>query len=175
MCLFNYIQPLDFVLLLHDLHLVGSSCSDPWLMGSQSCCYRCLCCMFFSKHCMPPVLLSSFVFTFWLFYPRCCLISSVVFITSLVTFFLLFLIVFRPCVWGLNLGWNNKLLSPGTPIFRFYFVDLIALVHEYLCIPFCLAFLALKVYLLQGYFNNLSEYLRVGPPLYFVVKDYNYR
>ncbi|PSS21814.1 Niemann-Pick C1 protein [Actinidia chinensis var. chinensis] len=27
---------------------------------------------------------------------------------------------------------------------------------------------------LQGYFNNLSEYLRVGPPLYFVVKDYNY-
>ncbi|KAF7810729.1 NPC intracellular cholesterol transporter 1-like [Senna tora] len=28
---------------------------------------------------------------------------------------------------------------------------------------------------LQGYFNNISEYLRVGPPLYFVVKDYNYR
>ncbi|XP_027329526.1 NPC intracellular cholesterol transporter 1 isoform X3 [Abrus precatorius] len=27
---------------------------------------------------------------------------------------------------------------------------------------------------LQGYFTNLSEYLRVGPPLYFVVKDYNY-
>lgn len=27
---------------------------------------------------------------------------------------------------------------------------------------------------LQGYFNNLSEHLRVGPPLYFVVKDYNY-
>ncbi|KAK3010810.1 hypothetical protein RJ639_011494, partial [Escallonia herrerae] len=27
---------------------------------------------------------------------------------------------------------------------------------------------------LQGYFNNVSEYLRVGPPLYFVVKDYNY-
>ncbi|GAB2291644.1 NPC intracellular cholesterol transporter 1 [Dionaea muscipula] len=27
---------------------------------------------------------------------------------------------------------------------------------------------------LQGYFNNISEYLRVGPPLYFVVKDYNY-
>ncbi|KAL1827885.1 hypothetical protein ACET3Z_006297 [Daucus carota] len=27
---------------------------------------------------------------------------------------------------------------------------------------------------LQGYFNDLSEYLRVGPPLYFVVKDYNY-
>jgi len=27
---------------------------------------------------------------------------------------------------------------------------------------------------LQGYFNNISEYLRVGPPLYFVVKNYNY-
>ncbi|KAL2936836.1 NPC intracellular cholesterol transporter 1-like protein 1b [Bienertia sinuspersici] len=27
---------------------------------------------------------------------------------------------------------------------------------------------------LQGYFNDISEYLRVGPPLYFVVKDYNY-
>ncbi|OMO54599.1 niemann-Pick C1 protein-like protein [Corchorus olitorius] len=27
---------------------------------------------------------------------------------------------------------------------------------------------------LQGYFNNISEYLRIGPPLYFVVKNYNY-
>ncbi|XP_039006972.1 NPC intracellular cholesterol transporter 1-like isoform X1 [Hibiscus syriacus] len=27
---------------------------------------------------------------------------------------------------------------------------------------------------LQGYFTNISEYLRIGPPLYFVVKDYNY-
>ncbi|XP_044489407.1 NPC intracellular cholesterol transporter 1 [Mangifera indica] len=27
---------------------------------------------------------------------------------------------------------------------------------------------------LQGYFNDVSEYLRVGPPLYFVVKDFNY-
>eukprot|EP00257_Ricinus_communis_P008945 XP_002527152.2 NPC intracellular cholesterol transporter 1 isoform X1 [Ricinus communis] len=27
---------------------------------------------------------------------------------------------------------------------------------------------------LQGYFNNVSDYLRIGPPLYFVVKDYNY-
>ncbi|XP_057966308.1 uncharacterized protein LOC131156550 [Malania oleifera] len=27
---------------------------------------------------------------------------------------------------------------------------------------------------LQGYFNNVSEYLRIGPPLYFVVKDFNY-
>ncbi|ESQ53074.1 hypothetical protein EUTSA_v10024233mg [Eutrema salsugineum] len=27
---------------------------------------------------------------------------------------------------------------------------------------------------LQDYFDSLSEYLRVGPPLYFVVKDYNY-
>ncbi|XP_042511025.1 NPC intracellular cholesterol transporter 1-like isoform X2 [Macadamia integrifolia] len=27
---------------------------------------------------------------------------------------------------------------------------------------------------LQGYFNNISDYLRVGPPLYFVVKNYNY-
>ncbi|KAK9666670.1 hypothetical protein RND81_14G202500 [Saponaria officinalis] len=27
---------------------------------------------------------------------------------------------------------------------------------------------------LQGYFGNISEYLRIGPPLYFVVKDYNY-
>ncbi|KAJ7967073.1 Niemann-Pick C1 protein-like [Quillaja saponaria] len=27
---------------------------------------------------------------------------------------------------------------------------------------------------LQGYFNNVSEYLRIGPPLYFVVKDHNY-
>ncbi|KAH6827867.1 Patched family protein [Perilla frutescens var. hirtella] len=25
-----------------------------------------------------------------------------------------------------------------------------------------------------GYFNNVTEYLRIGPPLYFVVKDYNY-
>ncbi|KAG7971471.1 hypothetical protein I3843_07G135700 [Carya illinoinensis] len=27
---------------------------------------------------------------------------------------------------------------------------------------------------LQGYLNDVSEYLRVGPPLYFVVKNYNY-
>ncbi|KAJ4715848.1 Niemann-Pick C1 protein-like [Melia azedarach] len=27
---------------------------------------------------------------------------------------------------------------------------------------------------LQDYFDNIAEYLRVGPPLYFVVKDYNY-
>ncbi|ONH92492.1 hypothetical protein PRUPE_8G178600 [Prunus persica] len=27
---------------------------------------------------------------------------------------------------------------------------------------------------LQGYFNNVTEHLRIGPPLYFVVKDYNY-
>ncbi|KAG6434864.1 hypothetical protein SASPL_106508 [Salvia splendens] len=27
---------------------------------------------------------------------------------------------------------------------------------------------------LQGYFNNITDYLRIGPPLYFVVKDYNY-
>uniref|UniRef100_A0A1J3K9G7 Niemann-Pick C1 protein n=1 Tax=Noccaea caerulescens TaxID=107243 RepID=A0A1J3K9G7_NOCCA len=27
---------------------------------------------------------------------------------------------------------------------------------------------------LQDYFDSLSKYLRVGPPLYFVVKDYNY-
>lgn len=27
---------------------------------------------------------------------------------------------------------------------------------------------------LQGYFDNITEYLRVGPPVYFVVKDYNY-
>ncbi|KAK9740157.1 hypothetical protein RND81_03G015700 [Saponaria officinalis] len=27
---------------------------------------------------------------------------------------------------------------------------------------------------LQGYFQNISEYLRIGPPVYFVVKDFNY-
>ncbi|KAL0361852.1 UNVERIFIED_CONTAM: NPC intracellular cholesterol transporter 1 [Sesamum radiatum] len=27
---------------------------------------------------------------------------------------------------------------------------------------------------LQGYFNNLTEYLRIGPPLYFVVQNYNF-
>ncbi|XP_022140528.1 Niemann-Pick C1 protein [Momordica charantia] len=27
---------------------------------------------------------------------------------------------------------------------------------------------------LQDYFDDLAEYLRIGPPLYFVVKDYNY-
>ncbi|CAM9001419.1 unnamed protein product [Rhodiola kirilowii] len=27
---------------------------------------------------------------------------------------------------------------------------------------------------LQRYFNDVSEYLRIGPPLYFVVKNYNY-
>lgn len=27
---------------------------------------------------------------------------------------------------------------------------------------------------LQGYFNNVSEYLRIGPPLYFIVKNFNY-
>ncbi|KAG7037951.1 Niemann-Pick C1 protein, partial [Cucurbita argyrosperma subsp. argyrosperma] len=27
---------------------------------------------------------------------------------------------------------------------------------------------------LQGYFNNISEHLRIGPPVYFVVKNYNY-
>ncbi|KAH9759566.1 SSD domain-containing protein [Citrus sinensis] len=27
---------------------------------------------------------------------------------------------------------------------------------------------------MKGYFNNISEHLRIGPPLYFVVKNYNY-
>ncbi|CAA0807018.1 Patched family protein [Striga hermonthica] len=27
---------------------------------------------------------------------------------------------------------------------------------------------------LQGYFSNISEYLRIGPPLYFVVQNYNF-
>ncbi|KAJ7539783.1 hypothetical protein O6H91_11G108700 [Diphasiastrum complanatum] len=27
---------------------------------------------------------------------------------------------------------------------------------------------------LQGYFNNMTEFLRVGPPVYLVVQDYNY-
>lgn len=27
----------------------------------------------------------------------------------------------------------------------------------------------------QNYFDDLAKYLRVGPPLYFVVKDFNYR
>ncbi|BBN15246.1 Niemann-Pick C1 protein [Marchantia polymorpha subsp. ruderalis] len=27
---------------------------------------------------------------------------------------------------------------------------------------------------LQGYFGNITEHLRVGPPVYFVVRDYNY-
>lgn len=27
----------------------------------------------------------------------------------------------------------------------------------------------------QDYFDDLAKYLRVGPPLYFVVKDFNYR
>ncbi|KAL5713817.1 NPC intracellular cholesterol transporter 1 [Ranunculus cassubicifolius] len=27
---------------------------------------------------------------------------------------------------------------------------------------------------LQGYFSNISEYLRIGPPLYFVARNYNY-
>ncbi|KAL3655161.1 hypothetical protein CASFOL_000947 [Castilleja foliolosa] len=27
---------------------------------------------------------------------------------------------------------------------------------------------------LQGYFNNISDYLRIGPPLYFIVQNYNY-
>ncbi|KAJ8421237.1 hypothetical protein Cgig2_028187 [Carnegiea gigantea] len=27
---------------------------------------------------------------------------------------------------------------------------------------------------LQGYFKNISEFLRIGPPVYFVVKNYNY-
>ncbi|CAI9117104.1 OLC1v1018440C1 [Oldenlandia corymbosa var. corymbosa] len=27
---------------------------------------------------------------------------------------------------------------------------------------------------LQGYFNNVTEYLRIGPPLYFVLKNFNY-
>ena len=42
---------------------------------------------------------------------------------------------------------------------------------------FCLFHLpsSYKLVVLQGYFNNVSEYLRIGPPLYFVVKNYNYR
>ncbi|GJX47468.1 hypothetical protein Tco_0272658 [Tanacetum coccineum] len=28
---------------------------------------------------------------------------------------------------------------------------------------------------LQGYFDNVTEYLRIGMPLYFLVKNYNYR
>ncbi|KAM7479507.1 hypothetical protein LguiA_027720 [Lonicera macranthoides] len=56
-------------------------------------------------------------------------------------------------------------------------------------VAFCLASIALSTRIepgleqqialprdsyLQGYFSDLSEYLRVGPPLYFVVKGYNY-
>jgi hypothetical protein len=28
---------------------------------------------------------------------------------------------------------------------------------------------------LQDYFDDLAKYMKVGPPLYFVVKDFNYR
>lgn len=31
------------------------------------------------------------------------------------------------------------------------------------------------LFIVQGYFDNITEYLRVGPPVYFVVKDYDYR
>jgi len=28
---------------------------------------------------------------------------------------------------------------------------------------------------LQDYFDDLAEYMKVGPPLYFVMKNFNYR
>ncbi len=45
-----------------------------------------------------------------------------------------------------------------------------------LCLIVCyMIFTNYKNGTVQGYFDNITEYLRVGPPVYFVVKDYNYR
>lgn len=81
---------------------------------------------------------------------------------------------------GLNLVWSKKLFFPGTHIFRlnfWYFFVLILFQGSlvYILNVFNKSALTLCSCLLQGYFNNVSEHLRIGPPLYFVVKNYNYR
>lgn len=84
-------------------------------------------------------------------------------------------IFLRHYLQGLNLVLSNRLLFHGIPTFRFRF--LILLPFAILSVLFCTIHLLHWLFLLffQGYFSNISEYLRVGPPLYFVVKDYNYR
>lgn len=94
---------------------------------------------------------------------------------SLFSKFVIFLDPQRLCVQGLNLVWNNRLFFPETPTFRFNLMILNGFM-EYGIMSFCHVGVLIVAFLfLQGYFNNVSEYLRIGPPLYFVVKNYNYR
>jgi len=73
---------------------------------------------------------------------------------------------------GLNLVWNKRLFFPETPIFRFNYLTSLHICFEK---NYLFGMLRLHFNFLQGYFNNVSEYLRIGPPLYFVAKNYNYR
>ena len=83
---------------------------------------------------------------------------------------------FRPFPQGLYLVWSNKLFFLGTHIFRFKLSGLIfpfcsRILYLFLVKP---SFLLFNIYFHQGYFTDVSEFLRIGSPLYFVVKDYNY-
>lgn len=68
-------------------------------------------------------------------------------------------------------GLEQQIVLPRDSYLQVY---ILAQTHIHVSFYACACVQTVYVFL-QGYFNNVSEYLRIGPPLYFVVKNYNYR
>ena len=76
-------------------------------------------------------------------------------------------VLIRHCLLDYNQDWSSKLFCHEIPIYRFPTKEFRALLES----P---SFSSLWSYF-QDYFDDLAKYMKVGPPLYFVVKDFNYR
>lgn len=89
----------------------------------------------------------------------------------------MFVYYYRHYLQKLRLDWNKRLSSHEILTFRLF---MFGFFQNFMC-NFLHFFLAcflpffFLLFLYQDYFDDLAEYLRIGPPLYFVVKDYNYR
>jgi hypothetical protein len=77
-------------------------------------------------------------------------------------------VLIRHCLLDCNQDWSSKLLCHEIPIYRFPTKEFRALLES----P---SFSLLWSLYFQDYFDDLAKYMKVGPPLYFVVKDFNYR
>jgi len=77
-------------------------------------------------------------------------------------------VLIRHCLLDCNQDWSSKLFCHEIPIYRFPTKEFWALLES----P---SFSSLWSLYFQDYFDDLAKYMKVGPPLYFVVKDFNYR
>lgn len=81
-------------------------------------------------------------------------------------------VLIRLCLLECNQDWSSKLFCHEIPIYRFATTRAFGVLLE--ATSFFLQDHANFLYF-QDYFNDLAKYMKVGPPLYFVVKDFNYR